>query len=285
MTIPHETGKVRSGDVSLFYRKIPGRNRGQAPILIVHGLSYFSWDWLEVADALAADRDVLCMDMRGFGDSDWSAKKDYAVPTMAQDIVNILDHAGWKRAVLIGHSMGGRSTTYVAAKHSARIAALALIDYTPENAPAGTKRTTEKVAGVPDKFASIDEAMNYFGQKNRARFEQYLKPVEGGFILKRDTHFRDQFKRVLETGERPKLGVDMWQLIGEVRCPILSMRGSRSDMYAPETKDKMKSANARVQIVEVDAGHNIAGDNPQGFLGAIRPFLAAMEKSHEHPGH
>lgn len=283
MTIPHQTARVRSGDVEIFFRRLG--NRGQLPIFIVHGLSYFSWDWLEVAAALSADREVLCMDMRGFGDSDWSPKKDYAVPTMAQDIVNVLDHAGWTRAILIGHSMGGRSTTYVAARHPARVAALALIDYTPENAPAGTKRTTQMVAGVPDKFASIDEAMTYFGQKNRARFAAYLKPVDGGFSLKRDTHFRDQFKRVLETGERPKLGVDMWQLLGEVSCPILSMRGSRSDMYAPETKDKMKAANPRLQIAEVDAGHNIGGENPQGFLAAIRPFLAATEKSHEHAGH
>jgi len=36
-----------------------------------------------------------------------------------------------------------------------------------------------------------------------------------------------QFKRILEGGERPKLGVDMWGLISEVRCPILSMRGAR----------------------------------------------------------
>ena len=283
--IPHQTARVRSGDVSIFLRRLG--NRGQTPeslpMLIVHGLSFFSYDWLGVAQTLGRDREVICMDMRGFGDSDWSASKDYSVPAMAQDILNVLDHALWKRAVLIGHSMGGRSTTYAAAKNPARVAGLALIDYSPENAPAGSKRVSQIVAGVPDKFRSVDEAMSFFGQNNRARFEEYLKPVEGGFILKRDTYFRDQFKRLIETGERPKLGVDMWQLLGEVRCPVLSMRGSRSDMYAAETRDKMKAANPRLQIAEVDAGHNIAGENPQGFLGALNPFLASLEhKTHEH---
>ena len=174
--------------------------------------------------------------------------------------------------------MGGRSTTYMAAKHPQRVAGLALIDFTPENAAAGSKRVAQAVANVPDKFASVDEAMSYFGQKNRERFDHYLKPVSGGFAVKRDTHFRDQFKKLLETGERPKLGVDMWQLIGEVRCPILSMRGSRSDMYAPETKEKMRAANPRVSVVEVDAGHNIAGENPSGFLGALQPFLGSLEQ-------
>ena len=280
MSIQHETGRVRSGDVEIFYRRLG--NRGQAPILVVHGLSYFSWDWLEVGAALAADREVILVDMRGFGDSDWSAKKDYSVPTMAQDIVNVLDHAGWGRTLLIGHSMGGRSTTYVAAKHPQRVAGLALIDYTPENAPAGTKRTTEIVANTPETFATIDDAMKYYGKSDRARFEAYLKKTDRGFSVKRDTHFRDQFRKLLETGERPKLGVDMWQLIGEARCPILSMRGARSDMYAPETKEKMKAANPRLQVAEVDAGHNIAGENPRGFLAAMRPFLASLEKSHEH---
>ncbi len=271
---------MRSGDVEIFFRRLG--QRGQVPVLVVHGLSYFSWDWLEVGQALAAEREVILMDMRGFGDSDWSPKKDYSVPTMAQDVVNLLDHVGWSRAVLVGHSMGGRSTVHAAAKHPARVAGLALIDYTPENAPAGTRRTTETVANTPDAFASIDDAMKYYGKNERARFEAYLKKTATGFAVKRDTHFRDQFRKVLETGERPKLGVDMWQLIGEVRCPILSMRGARSDMYAPETREKMKAASPRLQLAEVDAGHNIAGENPRGFLAALRPFLASLETSHEH---
>ena len=277
MAIAHSTGRARSGDVSISYRKLG--NRALTPILIVHGLSYFSWDWLEVGQVLAAEREVVAMDMRGFGDSDWSPTKDYSVPSMAQDIVNVLEHFGWKRALLVGHSMGGRSTTYVAAKHPERAAGLALIDYSPENTPAGSRRVTQTVANTPDKFASIEDAMKYFGQSNRARFENYLTP---DFKLKRDTYFRDQFRQP----ERPKLGVDMWQLIGELRCPLLSMRGTRSDLYVAEMVQKMKTTNPRLQVVEVEAGHNIAGENPQGFIAALRPFLAAVEgKSHAYERH
>jgi pimeloyl-ACP methyl ester carboxylesterase len=275
MTIPHATGRARSGDLSIFFRRTgkPGR----MPLLIVHGLSYFSWDWLEAAQALGAAREVIAMDMRGFGDSDWSAAKDYSVPSMGGDILAVLDHAGWDRALLVGHSMGARSTVYAAAKHPARVAALVLVDFTPENAPAGTKRTTQIVGSTPDGFDSIEAAMQYFGKKDRARFEQYLKKAGNQYQVKRDPFFRDQFRRILEGGERPKLGVDMWGLIGEVRCPILSLRGTRSDMYAPETVQKMKAANARLQVAEVEAGHNIAGDNLQGFLKTITSFLEGQE--------
>jgi pimeloyl-ACP methyl ester carboxylesterase len=281
MTVPHHAAHVAAGDVRIHYRKLgkPGRT----PVLLVHGLSYFSYDWLPVAQSLAADREVVAMDMRGFGDSTWSPARDYSVPTMAQDIVTLLDHLGWRQAALSGHSMGGRSTTFVAAKHAERVSGLVLVDYSPENAPAGSQRVTKIVAGTPDSFASVDEALQYFGKKDRARFENYLKSDNGRLRVKRDPYFRDQFRKLLETGERPKLGVDMWQLIGEVRCSILSLRGLRSDMYAPESAAKMKAANPRLALVEVDAGHDIAGDNPQGFLGAVRPFLNTLpEKSHAH---
>jgi pimeloyl-ACP methyl ester carboxylesterase len=273
------TDFARSGELRIHFRKTG--KPGSTPVLIVHGLSYFSWDWLEVGQALGAEREVIAMDMRGFGDSDWSPAKDYGVPAMAQDILAVLDHAGWKRTLLVGHSMGGRSTTYVAAKHPERVAGLVLVDYTPENAPAGTQRTTAMVGNTPDAFDSIDQAMNYFGTNERARFENYLRKVDKGFIVKRDPYFRDQFKRILQGGERLKPGVDMWQLIGEVRCPILSLRGTRSDMYAPETAHKMEAANPRLKVAEIDAGHNIAGENAEGFLAAVRPFLEEKNREHQ----
>jgi len=80
MLSPHETGTARCGTVDIFYRRFgkPGRT----PLVIVHGASYFSYDWIDVAAAIATDREVVAMDMRGFGDSSWSPAKDYAVAAM-----------------------------------------------------------------------------------------------------------------------------------------------------------------------------------------------------------
>ncbi len=279
MASAHRNGTCPSGDVTLFYRRFG--SSGGTPILIVHGLSYFSYDWIGIAAELAGGREVVAMDLRGFGDSTWSPARDYAVPTMALDIVALLDHLGWQRAILLGHSMGGRNAAYCAVQNPGRVAALVLVDYSPENAPAGSKRITDVVAGQPDVFASVDAAMRYFGvppdSPQRARFEAYLRPVPGGVQAKRDLHFRDQFRRARDTGERPQQGVDMWQTLGALACPTLDIRGARSDMFAPETVARVEAANPRIRVVEVDGGHNVAGDNPQGVLTAIRAFLAGAE--------
>ena len=273
----HRTGKLRSGEVEIFYRLFG--TAGRTPAVIVHGLSYFSYDWIDLAAELASDRHIVAMDMRGFGDTGWA--KDYSVPAFAGDIVALLDHLGWEKAILIGHSMGGRNCTWCAAEYPDRVAALMLLDWSPVHAPAGLKRVTEKIGSTPDNFATVEAAMRYFkidpqsprGESNRPRYEAYLKPVPGGFALKRDPHFRDQFRRALETGERPHLGVDMWAALAKVACPILELRGSRSDMFAPETVEKVKSANPRLKLVEVNSGHDVAGGDPAGFLREARAFL------------
>ena len=277
----HQTGTCPSGDVTLHYRRFG--KPGGTPLAMLHGVSFFSFDWIEIAAALAADREVVAMDLRGFGDSSWSAAKDYSVPANAGDILALAGHLGWKKFFLFGHSMSGRHCTWCAAENPERIAGLVLGDFSPENAPAGSQRVAQTVANTPGVFASVDEAMRYFkvdpasggGRKRRARFEAYLKPVPGGFAVKRDTFFRDQFRKTLETGERPRLGVDLWDALRRLQAPVKVIRGARSDLFAAETVAKVKAANPRIELVEIDAGHNIALDNPDAVIRVTRALLEA----------
>ncbi len=281
MALPqHRIGTTPSGDVEIFYRAFG--TSGATPILIIHGLSYFSYDWIAVADRLAADREVAAMDMRGFGDSTWSTDKNYAVGDFAQDCLNLMDHLGWRKAVLMGHSMGGRNATWCAAENSDRLAALVLVDYTPQNAPTGSNRVATTVAGVPDHFASIAQGMAYFGADAsdpvaRARYEAYLDKRDGGYVVKRDTIHRDRFRKLL-AGQAPGGGPDMWDALARVGCPILAVRGTRSDMFAKETVGPIRSTNENITLVEVDAGHNVGGENPEALLAEVGKFLDSLER-------
>lgn len=282
MTASHQTGTIASGDVDIFYRRF-GSPGSKTPIIIVHGLSFFSYDWIEVAGALAQDREVVAMDMRGFGNSSASPTKDYGIPAMAQDVKALAAGLGWSEWITMGHSMGGRISAYVASEYADQVKQLILVDYSPESLSTGVQRTAAIVGNQPDSFPSVDDAMQYFGvdpkteagQAARPRFEAYLRQTPDGYQVKRDLHFRDQFKKVLQTGEAPKRGIDMWDVFGKIKCPTLVIRGSTSDMFAADTVAKVKATISSLTFAEVDAGHDVAGDNSPALLDVIRPFVDA----------
>lgn len=271
------TGTVPSDGLDIFYRAF-GRP-GKTPILIVHGLSYFSYDWIDAAGALGEAREVVAMDMRGFGNSSWSPKGAYKVQDFGRDIVAVLDRFGWRKAILMGHSMGGRNATYTASAHPDSFEKLVLVDWSPQVAKEGSARVTNTLVDMPKAFADVDAALRYFkldpataSAKQRARYQAYLMPGEGGLIPRRDLFFREQFRRVRDEGFKPDHGADFWDCLKKVSCPILALRGRRSDMFAAETGEKMKAANPRLELVEIDGGHDLAGDAPGALIAAVRKF-------------
>ncbi len=276
--------RFSSGELRLAYRLVNGGRprlrglRGQTPapapsavpLVFLHGMLSFSYDWVPVASALG--RAAACLDLRGFGDSDWCA--DYSVPAMARDIAALLDHLQWKKAILVGHGLGARNALYFASRRPRRVAGLALVDYAPEYAAPGERRVAESIVAVPEVFASVDAAMAHFkaAREARVRFAEYLQKVEGGFAVKRDTRFRDVYRKVLEGGP-PKTRVDLWKALARLRVPTLVVRGTRSELFAAETVEKVKAANPAVRVVEVNAGHNVAGENITALVAALRAFI------------
>ena len=280
MTNAHVTGRVRSGDVEIFYRKFG--KPGGAPILIVHGLSYFSYDWIEAGTLMAKDREVVAIDMRGFGESTWSPARDYKLETLSNDVVAVMDHLGWDKAVLMGHSFGGRVCLATAGWKPEHAAGLILVDFAPDIAAPGRKYTAQRIGGQPDVFASVDEAMTYDHEnpgdaKRRARWEAFLTKTDKGYALKRDLHYRDNFKRALETGQSSPVPAFLWPMLSEMTIPTLAIRGSTSNMFEAATLDKVRAMNPRATAIELHGSHDLAGDNPEGLAKAVREFLAESQ--------
>ncbi|MDP2410032.1 MAG: alpha/beta hydrolase [Pseudolabrys sp.] len=274
------TGRVVSGDVDIFYRKFgkPGRT----PVLIVHGLSFFSYDWIGVAARLAADREVAAIDMRGFGQSGWSPGRDYKLETLSKDVIAVLDALGWDKAVLMGHSFGGRVCLATAGWNRERASALVCVDFAPDLAPQGRRHVAERIGRQPDVFASVDDAMAYHGETagdapRRQRWQEFLRKENRGFVLRRDLHYRDNFKRALEAGQSAPVPAFLWPMLADMTIPALLIRATESDMFDAATLQKALALNPRLKGIELPGSHDLAGDNPEGLADAVTRFLATVK--------
>ncbi|XP_028806698.1 uncharacterized protein LOC114761492 [Neltuma alba] len=146
-----------SNEIKIFYRTY---GHGPTKVLLIIGLAgtHDSWgpqikaltgtvlpneddsgdaDWNSADQRCGADNEsgggieVCAFDNRGMGRSSVPTKKSaYTTKIMANDAIALLDHLGWKKAHVFGHSMGAMIACKLAAMAPDRVLSLALLNVT-----------------------------------------------------------------------------------------------------------------------------------------------------------
>jgi haloacetate dehalogenase len=105
------------------------------PLLLLHGFPQTHRMWRRIVPALARRFAVVCADLRGYGDSGCPDSDDthapYAKRTLAQDLIVLMDHLGFRRFAVAGHDRGGRVAYRLALDHPERVSRLAVLDVLP----------------------------------------------------------------------------------------------------------------------------------------------------------
>jgi 3-oxoadipate enol-lactonase len=103
---------------------------GGRPLLLVHGFCGAKEDFTEWLDRLAAEGwHAVAYDQRGHGQSAHPAgEASFSLSLFADDVLAVADELGWRRFVLLGHSMGGMVAQLVALAAPERLAGLILMD-------------------------------------------------------------------------------------------------------------------------------------------------------------
>lgn len=114
-------------------------------MVLVHGIGSGHTVWDQMAPELARGNQLLKLDLPGFGDSEPLPPAQRTLPGLADAIEAEMDAAGWKRAHLVGHSMGGWLALELASRGRAvRTVAIAPVGgATPDEA----KRTHRRISG------------------------------------------------------------------------------------------------------------------------------------------
>ena len=219
---------------------------------------------------------MIAVDARGHGDSGWSQKADYGWEAHQRDIDAVINQLGLVNPIMIGHSMGGRSSLVYASRSSADLKALVIVDIGPETSPSGRRRIQNFVTQA-DTLGSLEEFAerihSYTGRPYWSVYSSLQYSVkqlsDGHWTWKYDKVFRDP-------NFVPKnLAADvMWEQLADIRCPTLVIKGAESDTFSEETMDRMLDVIPNsVGAIVSKAGHLVSGDNPIEFLEVLNEFL------------
>ena len=137
---------IKGDGASLFVRRAGPRN---APsIVLLHGYPQTSAMWHGVAPILARSYQVVCPDLRGYGQSDKPASdslhQPYSKRAMANDIIAVMRRLGHKRFLVGAHDRGARVAHRMGLDHPNSVAAMTLLDIAP---------TREMYANTSTEFA------------------------------------------------------------------------------------------------------------------------------------
>jgi pimeloyl-ACP methyl ester carboxylesterase len=278
MANEHRTGRVNSGDVSLFYRVFG--TPGATPILILHGSNYYdSVDWIEVAGALATDREVVTPDRRGWGDSSWSPSKDNSLDALLGDMIAVISVMKWSKIIVMGHSGAGPTIISFAVNFPDMVSKLILVDSQMNREESA--RTGKSIGNPPYVFESVEAAMAKHKFSNPPRFawdrkraEQSLVKVDNGFMLKRDPDGSNR-QPIGEGASLPRRPVrEMWDELAMVKVPMILVRGNRSSRYPPATIERLEKNYPHIPQAVTDSEHDVAGQAPAALIAHVRKFIA-----------
>jgi pimeloyl-ACP methyl ester carboxylesterase len=251
---------------------------GRPPVVFLHGGGLTARTWDLVCLALRSEFHCLALDQRGHGDSEWSPALDYRVDAFVADIAALIDHLGLRRPVLVGQSMGGLNALALAALHPGRLGGLVAVDVAPDVEPAGAERILDFVM-EPAELDSVDAFVERAIAFNPARDPRLLRRsllhnlrelADGGWTWKYDRRLMTRERFVAVRGELKKLR----GRLARITCPVLVVRGARSDVVTPEGAAVLARALPSGSCSEVpDAGHTVQGDNPYGLAKALRGFF------------
>lgn len=258
------------------------RVRGEGPALLcLAGLTRTMADFDYLAPHLP-DVQMICLDSRGRGASDWTGAETYTVPQETKDALELLDHLRIKAVPLLGTSRGGLIGLLIAATAPERLIGLCLNDVGPVIERAGLEPICAYVGHNPraktleEAAAVLPHVMKGFANVPASRWreeaEKHYAQTPEGLKITYDPALREAFLAAF-SAELP----DMWPCFDALAGkPVALIRGANSDLLSPETTAEMQRRRPDMIFAEVpDRAHIPFLDEPES-LSAIRAFLERL---------
>lgn len=217
---------------------------------------------------------VLAVDLPGHGRSAGPALT--SVEAMADWLLTVLEAAGVRKALLVGHSMGSLVALEAAHRAPDKVRALAMLGTTWPMKVSGslldTAREHEHQAidmvnvwshsTLGPKPSSPAPGFSLLG--GARRLMQRMSAINPEQLFFTDFSACDAYAN----GETAAQGV---------RCPVLFIFGAKDAMTSPRSTGRLTGAIPHARIVQVDAGHSLMSEQPDAVLDALDAFALSLE--------
>jgi pimeloyl-ACP methyl ester carboxylesterase len=256
--------------MKLFVREFGDENRPK--MLILHGLFGMSDNWTGIGKYYSKYYHVLIPDHRNHGLSPHS--DDFGYELMLEDLLELAGDRNIEKAVVLGHSMGGKLAMNLAFERPEFVSSLIIADISMR---AGEFRANhaailELISRTDlSQFANYADLQAYFSsilpEKKLVQFtmKNIKRDGKAGFRWKLNYQaIYNNIHKVMEevTPGRPYEG------------PVLVIRGEKSDYVTDEDFAEMVDYFPKAQLVTIPgASHWVHADDTPFFLRSVDDFL------------
>jgi pimeloyl-ACP methyl ester carboxylesterase len=242
------------------------------PALLLHGWGAQGASLEPLTTHLARRYRTIVPDLPGFGASDLPPAP-WGVPEYGAAVARLLARLDVSRALVLGHSFGGRLAIWLAAEQPALVDRLILIAAAGIRPPPSARRAVLVRLGRLGRLAAALPGMGGAVEHWRTR---WLRAV-GAEDYANAGPLRATFVKVVEQ--------DLRALLPRIQAPTLLIWGSQ-DAETP-LRDCLVMAGAiprAVRVVLQGAGHYVYLERPTQTCQAIDEFLATPDAVWEPPG-
>lgn len=269
-----QSGFVEANGLQIHYTRTGGN---RPPLVLSHGVTDSGLCWTPVAQALAADYDVIMVDARGHGHSE-APETGYGPAEQAADLYGVISGLGLQRPAVLGHSMGAITTLALACIYPDAPGMILLEDPPPwwipaPPDPASSDRPRSGMAAwaAEVKHKTRDELITQQREANPGWSEAELEPWADAKL-----QFSLNVLSVFEGSTSPN--VEWVELLRELTCPALLITGDPASGAAvsADSAAVLQSLLPALRVVHIPgAGHNIRRDRFARYIEVVRSFLDA----------
>ncbi|GAC1582182.1 MAG: alpha/beta hydrolase [Sphingomicrobium sp.] len=259
-------------------------------LLLVHGGRDHcrSWDW--VAEQLRDRWHIIAPDLRGHGDSQWSAEGNYPLGNMVYDLAQLVDQFDASKVTIVGHSLGGNIATRFTGLYPDKVRRLVSIEGLGASPAEQARRAAVPMAEhlrqwiadkraaagrQPRRYPTLDDAYRRMRDENGYLSEAQARHLtvqgvnrneDGTWSWKFDPHVH-----VWPVEDLPQSELEaLW---GAVTCPTLLLYGADSWASNPQ-RDGRAAKFPAARVVEYEkAGHWLHHDQLARFMADLHLFL------------